>query len=1266
LSGRSGEFVFATVSNKISPYSTHLKSYDSQSEIVVDGAATTNLVGCSKLLQSPRPDPRPVRVETAGTEVLRSVQLGHLALPLVPKARLARYVPGMSANLLSVPQLTKTGYSVLYTHHKCFILKNKPKFSTKSIVITASRNKSNLYTVDPPQHANRMLSTHYSVANQNTFEAIKFYHKAFLAAPASVLYHAVLHFDEFKSFPNLTAKAMLKNWPFLQETYVGHNRLIPSGRNSTAPKVVHLKYTLPFSLSKARKKDKVYADTVGAQLPFVSSKGNKYILNTYCEEYDITHSECLPDLTSASLLAAYKRAIKWYSDHGYTIKNIMTDNATSKQIREYFLSPYHQIAHEKCPPSNHRANKSERDIQTFQSYMLSALALLDDGFPPQAWDEIVEHVDFIICLLRPSPFNPNKSAWSVLTGADFDFNRTPFVPVGAKASSYIVPNNRQKWIRKADTMYFVGVVLDGYRQYKMLNPTTNKVVNRDSVIFHPTHYTLPDGNSAQILETAISTLSATLKSIITPTVENTAARRNAEILLEAARELGQFFRLQLPVYETKTIDTNPTPRFTVTAPPPSDENSTQPPRVLLDEIADNLPGVESTDSNTPPVTVTANQVKASAPTKVMRRIQPSDYSSTYATPSDIAVDMLSTAPNKDQRHPSKAVLYESGFIATFAPDTVLGYTVSEASSNPLTRRAHDVSKGTYRQEQRQDPEGIKQAAIAEIHRLIEETKCGKFVGNIPKGAKVIRANDVVEKKYDEHNNLKIRIRTTANGKTVTSSGQKVDYLYGNTSKVASSLAVNIVLNALVSGRGRAFRIDIKDFYLQHDIDEPHYMIMDWKKIPQEVRDKYNLTPHTNSKGQQFVYMEISKTMYGLKQANSISEKQLRDTLAKGGYYYTGETGVYVHPERKTIFCLHVDDFFPVVFGKTNAEMFTNAQHLVATIARTYGKVKVNFCGLDQPSPPKRYVFDYCGLDLDHDTTLDELHMSMKDYYNKLVSSIPSDIKPRNIPGQPYDIQYGQKEQFSHESEPIILTSEQKAMLQKFCGEAIWYSKVAVETSVAISRLAKQIHNPTSGTIDFFKFLQGYFKRWGNHTITYTKSEMILHAMSDASHDSEPGSKSRGACVLWLGNAQPHLINGPIAVITQTLPGVPTSAATAEIEQHFVTGDYVNQARNILEAIGYKQKHANIILADNMCSIDYAHDQIKGKRLKSLDRRLNWTKHMVEQNIHVYRYVTSANNLADLPTKLHPRERHDYLSSFLVKRERMLLAKLLNTRSTRVC
>lgn len=68
--------------------------------------------------------------------------------------------------------------------------------------------------------------------------------------------------------------------------------------------------------------------------------------------------------------------------------------------------------------------------------------------------------------------------------------------------------------------------------------------------------------------------------------------------------------------------------------------------------------------------------------------------------------------------------------------------------------------------------------------------------------------------------------------------------------------------------------------------------------------------------------------------------------------------------------------------------------------------------------------------------------------------------------------------------------------------------------------------------------------------------MKLHIMSDASFDAEPNSRSRGGCFMWIGNDKPTLINGPIFCQSKILPGVPQSAATAEIVQHVESGKQV--------------------------------------------------------------------------------------------------------------
>ena len=88
---------------------------DKLTDIIIDGAASENLTGNASILIDSKHDPQPITIATAGSEKLKSTRIGRFPLKLPSYATKARYVQGMSANLLSVPQLT--------THNFNFTLK---------------------------------------------------------------------------------------------------------------------------------------------------------------------------------------------------------------------------------------------------------------------------------------------------------------------------------------------------------------------------------------------------------------------------------------------------------------------------------------------------------------------------------------------------------------------------------------------------------------------------------------------------------------------------------------------------------------------------------------------------------------------------------------------------------------------------------------------------------------------------------------------------------------------------------------------------------------------------------------------------------------------------------------------------------------------------------------------------------------------------------------------------------------------------------------
>jgi hypothetical protein len=80
----------------------------------------------------------------------------------------------------------------------------------------------------------------------------------------------------------------------------------------------------------------------------------------------------------------------------------------------------------------------------------------------------------------------------------------------------------------------------------------------------------------------------------------------------------------------------------------------------------------------------------------------------------------------------------------------------------------------------------------------------------------------------------------------------------------------------------------------------------------------------------WVYIEIRKGIYGLKQAGLLANQLLQTCLSPFGYYPARHTsGLWLHKTRPISFMLVVDDFSVKYVGKQNAEHLRNA------LLRTY-------------------------------------------------------------------------------------------------------------------------------------------------------------------------------------------------------------------------------------------------------------------------------------------------------------------------------------------
>jgi hypothetical protein len=212
----------------------------------------------------------------------------------------------------------------------------------------------------------------------------------------------------------------------------------------------------------------------------------------------------------------------------------------------------------------------------------------------------------------------------------------------------------------------------------------------------------------------------------------------------------------------------------------------------------------------------------------------------------------------------------------------------------------------------------------------DRTDTTKVVGNetiffipphqVPTGRKVTYANFVCTMRPGKAEPYRIR-------KTV--GGDQLDAYQDVCSPAVGITDTKLHINSTISDAKRGARYctgDLKDFLLVSEMNVYQYMRVHRKYVPQAIIDEYELTnDYFDSKG--YVYLEIRKGMYGLKEASILAYDQLKEHLALYGYAPVRFTpGLWKHNTRRMTFTLAVDDFGIKYFPKEDADHLFAALH----------------------------------------------------------------------------------------------------------------------------------------------------------------------------------------------------------------------------------------------------------------------------------------------------------------------------------------------------
>lgn len=1141
-----------------------------------------------------------------GTSI-KSTHTAKLNMPRLPEqARHVHLFPDLTGSLLSIGLLCDNGLTAEYTADVVIIRDGA------DVVLTGTRSpRTRLWMIEMPtatplddSNCDSYCAAATSITNKTQAQIVDYYHKVLFSPTASTMQYAV---DMgYVTFPGLSSEMIRKYPPNTIATSFGHLNQSRQGVRSTKQSIevsTNTDFTNADTIPKVNNLNNAthkiqtkiiitphrqnYTDQTG-KFPVTSSSGSNYMLIMFCEDINYIHGEALKSRMSTDIVEAYKRGIEFFEQRQVKPEFERLDNETSKLFEDFCFR--HNIKIQYVPPGNHRANKSERAIQTWKNHFIAGLSSCDPDFPLSGWDELNEQAELTINIMRSSAITDRISAWEQLHGK-FLFDQTPLAPPGMKVVVHEKPDKRSSWAPHGKIGFYVGPALKHYRCYRVYMKSTNTTRITDTLSWHPSNNLfLPGSSSYEDLFYLLNNLEQNLSNIAANPQSLNHHRQPIEAIIP---------NLSIVIQQLQTI-------FSTSPSSPS-------PSIKTSSITSGIPIVENTFPITTKFSVDAT---ATAPSVTEQRVieheQPSVIEQRVVVLDDD--DEFSTA---HITRPKRIINRPKRFCGE-----VFTHSANEAA---------DLSTVA-------DPKSLKEAKLStdsklweteetnELLRLIEKTKTMHFLSwkQKPRDRLVSYYNPQVKQKMKDGNIVR-RVRGVYGG-------NRTDYNGEVSANTADITTIKLFLNAVVSENADLVTTDISDFYLHSKLPRPEYMRIHRKHVPLAIQSAYSIDWQND-----FALLEITMGIYGLPQAGLLANMALVQHLKQHDYIQTPNTPcLFKHATRPVYFTLVVDDFLIKANGNEHIE------HLLDVLKLKY-KLTTDYNA-------SRYV----GMSIKYDRIAHTLETSVPNYVNKFLEALgvtrhnhSTDSASIYIPPT-----YGiQSQQIAIEDTTSLMSESDRKQLQSICGTFSWYARITDPTMLtAINKLSSAQARPTEAVaVARDRFLQ-YAASHPNAIIQYKASDMRYVIHSDGSHLSERNATSRAGGFGFLtnnGEENDMNINGAVECISKIIPSVTASVCETEYAAQFINGQSAEGIRNTLSDLGYPQQ-ATTIVADNKCAVGLANNTMKQRRSKSIDMQYHWIRDRVAKNHFKITWKPGAVNFADYFTKSHPVHHCRKMRHFFVK------------------
>lgn len=1227
---------------------------------------------------------------------MQNTHEGYLNVPYLPTEACKAYLfEDMQSSLISIGQLCDSGCIAIFDKKQVSILMdNRIILQGKRDKATGLWHVNITPTEHAPLQGPNILqhAAMSAIAAETVGERIAFLH-ACAGAPALSTFKDAITAGFYTTWPELTARRIDKYIDTPEPTIKGHLDQERKNLKSTKPKA-KAKAETPYRydgddetkedsfpriaeercnqvyFSCAPITGQVYSDQPG-QFLCNSTSGMSYIMIAHDYDSNSILAVAMPNRSGKSLSKAYKEIHALLTSRGFRPKYQLLDNEISSTFKDFLKEV--GVEYQLTPAGSHRRNRAERAIRTWKNHFIAILCSTDEAFPLKLWDRLLEQAQITLNLLRASRVNPKLSAQAQLHGP-FDFNRTPMGPPGTRVLVHELADNRGTWAPHAVLGYYTGPATEHYRCYKVWIQETSSERIANTLVWFPTRVPMPRTSSADAAikaaqdliyqlqnpspasplspmaeehEAALHQLADIFRSVAPQSETTAAAPRVATTLPTAAaprvtttnftyvagtRNRGQVRREKATALRQSQLPSNPQPipstnRFASLA--DTDEAATTrppaPPLTVMPTLTSTDPDpVPPSTSDQPPKQKQQHPRSQAAPQPSrLRRPGPHRHSTRSKLWYQQQQVINNIEPNQDGIRVINHVEIDPNAHRDHFVNSVLDPETGASLEFRHLRKGPDKEK--WIQANRNE---VGRLTDGRIGNNVVGTNTMRFihVSELPVGRKPTYNRicaDFRPQKADPY-----RIRYTAGG-------DKIDYPGITTTPGAEMTTVKLQLNSVISTpNARMMCTDVKDFYLNTEMERYEYMWIQVAMLDQEIIDAYELEDLiVNGR----VLVEIQKGMYGLPQAGRLAYDKLVAHLKPHGYHPCARTpGLWRHVTRPINFCLVVDDFAVKYVGKQHAD------HLLAALQEEY-KITSDW---------KAEL--YCGITLKWDYLNGTVDLSMPGYIKQTLQRFRHQ-KPYRPEHSPYTWNqpvYGKKTQLAaREDDSPRLDNDGVLRVQQVVGTTLFYSRAVDSTALpAIGSISAEQTEATELTNQKVTRLLDYFATHPDATIRYTRSGMVLYFHSDASYLSERKARSRLGGYFFLSSkpADPDRqplatdpappMNGPIKVNSTIMKNVLASAAEAETGAMFYNCQDALPIRTTLEEMGHPQPPTHV-RGDNSTAIGIANNTIKVRRSKAIDMRYFWLQDREAQKHFKYYWDKGEGNRADYYTKHHSVAHH---------------------------